>query len=571
MAHVALTKQGDRCLEGGEVAEFGHVDAVNVGEADLWATRHDHDVRGTHAIERSQDGVLEGVATDNGIVKGDDGVLPSADSAVVDVVGVHREVLAGGVFLDERPDLRVLVDHLLDTHLLSESLHRLPAELVSEGGAALHEFFQSSDLLPIQIILRLLRQPVEGKLGRVRNERENGILQGAPMFIKHFQKGLQQQPAELFALAVNLGVVRPGEVNALERALLKGQWGQDPLEGPIATPLDEHRLSWRDGVHTLLADFENRLYQRCLACHRDDVLVRVIEGGPNAAGVAEHKGISMAEEPRDAVSAIPVARRPTEDPRHVQILGDEAEARLRVVPGGRILDEEIVVFLVHEVPDFLEQHDRVGKLTRVLSDLDKRAKQVLVVRDIEVPCEDEIPRHPIALPGDGMATVNAVLTVGAVPNVREKGLATKRHMLPHPLRIGFAGLHPGGFGRLLHAVTRILLHPLEKVLDGVRCDGFLAVDVLRAWRHVHGHAGDACAILASVPLLFHKHVHAVESEELRPILLKVILRRLQEPQEGEAAFVANVLRHFPALVNGALEIRCGGRRERGTALESAVS
>ena len=101
------------------------------------------------------------------------------------------------------------------------------------------------------------------------------------------------------------------------------------------------------------------------------------------------------------------------DPRDVEVLGDEAEARLRVVARGGVLDVEVVVLLVHEVPDLLQEHDGVRDLARVLAELHEAGEEVLVVRDVEVAGEDEVARHPVALARHGVAAFDAVLAVRA--------------------------------------------------------------------------------------------------------------------------------------------------------------
>mmetsp|Transcript_63384 Transcript_63384/g.166022 ORF Transcript_63384/g.166022 Transcript_63384/m.166022 type:complete len:212 (-) Transcript_63384:15-650(-) len=175
----------------------------------------------------------------------------------------------------------------------------------------------------------------------------------------------------------------------------------------------------------------------------------------------------------------------------------------------------------------------------MLTELHEAGEQVLVVGDVEVPREDEVPCHPVALAHNGVAAVEAVLTVRAVAHVREQGLAAEGDVLADPLRVHLV-TNAGLLRSLAKLVGRLLLHAPEEVLDGVRGDGLLAVDVLGPGRHVHGHARDAGAVLAAVALLLHQHVHAVEAEEVRAILLQVELRRLQQSDQGKAALMADL-------------------------------
>mmetsp|Transcript_82619 Transcript_82619/g.212836 ORF Transcript_82619/g.212836 Transcript_82619/m.212836 type:complete len:472 (+) Transcript_82619:3604-5019(+) len=460
----------------------------------------------------------------------------------MDVVGVHREVLAGPVLLDEGPDLGVLVDHLLHAHLRGEGApHGLEGLLVR--AAVLGQLLEQLPPGDVQVVLRLLGQAVVGELGGVGDEGEHRLVQRAADLAEHRKQRLQQQAAELLALAVDVGVVAAREVDALEGALLEGQRLQDLLHGPGAAPLHAQRLAGRDVLHQLLADVEDRLDQRRLAGDDDHVLVRVVRGRADAAGVAQHEGVAVAEHARDAVAAVPVAGGAAQDARDVQVLRDETEAGLRVVARGRVLDVEVIVLLVDEVPHLLQQHDGVGDLARVLAELHQAREEVLVVRDVEVPREDQVPRHPVALTRDGVAPVDAVLAVCAVAHVREQSLAAERDVLAHPLRVGLVHVVAGLLRRPLQPLGGLLLHASEEVLDGVGGDGLLAVDVLRAWGHIKGHAGHARAVLAAVALLLHEHVHAVEAEEVRAVLLHVVLRRLEKPHQRETALVADVVTH----------------------------
>mmetsp|Transcript_42414 Transcript_42414/g.128185 ORF Transcript_42414/g.128185 Transcript_42414/m.128185 type:complete len:271 (+) Transcript_42414:3977-4789(+) len=258
----------------------------------------------------------------------------------------------------------------------------------------------------------------------------------------------------------------------------------------------------------------------------------------------------MAHEPRDAITAIPIARGLPQYPPDVELFGDEAETRLRIMARRRMLREEVVVFLVEEVSNLLKQHDGVGQLPRVLPELDQAGEQVLVVGDVEVPRQDQIPGHPIALPHDRVAPVQAVLAVGAVPHVGQQGLAAEGHVVAHPIRVRDGGAAPGHLGSVLDLLHRSLLHALKHVLDGVGRNGLLAMNVLRAWRDIQRDARHPGAVLASVPLLFHEHVHAVHAEELRAVLLQVVLGGLEQAHECEAALMADVLRHSCAAGEG---------------------
>mmetsp|Transcript_9554 Transcript_9554/g.21309 ORF Transcript_9554/g.21309 Transcript_9554/m.21309 type:complete len:206 (+) Transcript_9554:4932-5549(+) len=56
--HITFSKQANGCLESRKVAQFCHVDTVNVWETDLRAARDDDDAGGRKPVQRSQDGIF---------------------------------------------------------------------------------------------------------------------------------------------------------------------------------------------------------------------------------------------------------------------------------------------------------------------------------------------------------------------------------------------------------------------------------------------------------------------------------------------------------------------------------
>mmetsp|Transcript_102720 Transcript_102720/g.296945 ORF Transcript_102720/g.296945 Transcript_102720/m.296945 type:complete len:704 (+) Transcript_102720:2141-4252(+) len=160
-----LLQERDRRLEGCEVAELGHVDAIDIRVANLRATRDDDDVRRPEPVHGPQDRVPQGVATHDRVVERNDGVQAAPNSAVVHIVRVEGQVLSGRGLLDEGADLGVLVDHLLDPHLGAHDLVELLHLLLGRCSRAAHaQLLEQLVALAIQIGLRFLGQAVEGQL-----------------------------------------------------------------------------------------------------------------------------------------------------------------------------------------------------------------------------------------------------------------------------------------------------------------------------------------------------------------------------------------------------------------------
>ena len=98
----------------------------------------------------------------------------------------------------------------------------------------------------------------------------------------------------------------------------------------------------------------------------------------------------MSQEASNAISTIPKTGGTTEDPCDVDVLRDETEASLRTVTCCWILDVEVIVLFVHEVPNLLQKGDCVRKLPGMLAELHQTAEQVFVVGDVEIASQDEI-------------------------------------------------------------------------------------------------------------------------------------------------------------------------------------
>lgn len=192
----------------------------------------------------------------------------------------------------------------------------------------------------------------------------------------------------------------------------------------------------------------------------------------------------------------------------------------------------------------------------MLPNLHEAGEEILVVGDVEVPCQEEVPRHPVALPHDRVAPVDAVVAVRPVAHVAQEELSRKGNVLLDPIGIyaspgpvdarPVSDLHARFWRCTLELLVCHLLDPLEDVLDRIFVNGLLAVNIPRTRRHVELDAGHTAAILPAVALLLHHQIHAVEAEETCAILLLVVLGRLQETKQREAALVMRLVTHGEA-------------------------
>mmetsp|Transcript_41702 Transcript_41702/g.75433 ORF Transcript_41702/g.75433 Transcript_41702/m.75433 type:complete len:202 (-) Transcript_41702:336-941(-) len=198
----------------------------------------------------------------------------------------------------------------------------------------------------------------------------------------------------------------------------------------------------------------------------------MIKRRPDSTGIPHHEGISVAQQPSDAVSSVPETRSPSENAGDVDVLTNQAKACLRTVSRGGVLDVKVIVFLVHKVSDLFEQHNSIRKLSRMLAKLDETGEKILVVCDVEVAGQNEIPRHPVALARHGVAAVDTVLAVRPIAYMSQVGLTTEGDVVLDPPRVHlFLALWTKRDARCLRSfaqeMTSILLDPSEEVADRV--------------------------------------------------------------------------------------------------------
>lgn len=94
-------------------------------------------------------------------------------------------------------------------------------------------------------------------------------------------------------------------------------------------------------------------------------------------------------------------------------------------------------------------------------------------------------------------------------------------------------------GRLLIglSVFDLPVYGREDIGDGVLAEGFFAEHIFLAGLGHDLDAGDACAFLPAVVLLLHHEIELVQRIEFRTVFFLVILKRLEQPDHGDAAFV----------------------------------
>ena len=208
-----LLEAEDEGVEGHELIQGGHIDAVAIGIEDGRGRGGHDNLLGAQAIEDWQDGPAHRVPADNGVVEHDERIRAGADQAVGDIVDVHCQLLAGLHVGDKGAELRVLHRHLAEA-----------------DGVAIVQCHRQERL----------QQAVEADLRGVGDVADEGVLQVA---IQRADELGHEGVAQVLALGVDLGIVGTRKVDALEdaRAPRLGVQAIDQLH--LAIGVDDHRLA----------------------------------------------------------------------------------------------------------------------------------------------------------------------------------------------------------------------------------------------------------------------------------------------------------------------------------------
>ena len=339
------------------------------------------------------------------------------------------------------------------------------------------------------------------------------------------------------AFAVNVGVVAAGEIDALEAAggVLCGIADSGDLTGPVA--LDDEGVTGLELFHIGRDRVEGRLDDGPLGGRDDDLIVLVPKTRADAIGVAGDEGLSCSNNAPHYIAAIPIDRGTSQDVGHVEVVRDEP-ADFRVFVAIVLeLAEGLFHFFIEEVADLLQDRDRVGLLFGVLSEFNQLFEELVDVGQVEVAGEGEGPAAPIVLAEERVHPFNGVPAVRAVAQVAEKDLAGEGVFPLEPIGV-FEALWVvlPGVGKPAHYLR-------EEVFDRLLGRGPGAAQIALARRYVEFDVGQAHAVLPAVALLLHQEVHLVQAIESRPVGVDVVLERLLEPEQRDAALVLEEVTH----------------------------
>ena len=178
---------------------------------------------------------------------------------------------------------------------------------------------------------------------------------------------------------------------------------------------------------------------------------------------------------------------------------------------------QTLVFHIQEMPNLLHDSHRVGAHLGVLSKAHQLFHQLFRVGHIEVASDNQVAAHEVALPEERMAGLNAVFTMGSIPQMPHVNLTGKGQILLYPLGV----LEP--LRLAVQALSQAKLNAPIDILHRLRLNAAVACDVTFPRRHTHLDASQSRAILATVVLLFHHQNHLIQAIQSRPIGFQVMV------------------------------------------------
>ena len=549
VGHAALAQQRNGGLEGDEFAQLGHVDAIAVRIADLRRGGAHDDALRIRAREDAQQAFLQRGAADDGVIDDDEIVLRS-DDTVRDVVAAGDERVTPGLLRDEGAHLDVLQRDFLRAGPVSQ--HEIvELFLVLRVKVAVLEHFEQRFLHGVAPRFAQAVQKAEvGRLRRVRDETEHRVLEIVVDRLHHLRHELF---AKRLALFVDGGVVAAAEVDALKRAGHERTHRRELLQARTAIRLDHHDVGRGQFVDFRLIHAKDRHQGHALAGDDEDLVVLVVVARADAAGVAHHKEVSIANHADDGIAAVPVFRGGFDDLRHIELAADhgrDVHALHAAVADGVI---ELRVRLIELEADLLQHALRVRAEDGVLPALHHELIELVRVREVEVPHDHERAGRPGAAAHIGMQRAFAKVTRGAVAQVADVNLASHLELALDGHRIVLKG-HI--FAALL--VALLLALPVHAAGDAlVVLPQFLKglTDTLHALRaalaehvgqprgHIQLAAADAKAVLAAVALLLHQRLQRIEAIQRVAILRMIIAERLFKPHDSYAALMPDWVAH----------------------------
>ena len=220
--------------------------------------RHHDDFLGIQPVENLEDALFQSGPPDDAVVDDDQVVNERGDGSVGNVIHVSSQVVAFVALGDERPQLDVFPNHLLNPHVMDN-----PAETVGHA--------------------------VERHLGGVGDIGEDGMSEVAAQRIEN---RLRELFSQAFALLVDVAVGPAAEIDSLKGAATIRFLRDNLLPDDSSVLPDNHRLSGHQLRNLVGIEVERSLDDRTLARHHHHLVVLIAEGRTDAPRVSHSEHLT---------------------------------------------------------------------------------------------------------------------------------------------------------------------------------------------------------------------------------------------------------------------------------------
>ena len=389
---------------------------------------------------------------------------------------------------------------------------------MAQGGYLLH-------LLLVQVVVQPLQHAVEGHLGGVGDEGEDGVVD---VVVGCLQDAGHQLLSQQLAFAVDVHVAAAAEVDALEGAGTELTGLVDLHRAQAARLADEDGLSRLQFADAVGRHVEHGLYHRTLAGQHGYLVVLIPEGRTDAPRVADGKALAAARQAAHHVAAVPLPARRAQHVGQVHmflyVVGD-AHTRQ---PFGFGLVEQALHLAVQAVAHLLEHDVGIGILAGMLPHGGDAGKYFVDVGQVEVAAKGEVLGTPVVAAQERMYIRESGLSGGGIAQVAHIDFTGKRKVF----------LSIVGIGQLLgRQVLEVALHGGKDFGNGSRAQGPFAEHVFLAGIGRQLDAGQPGPFLSAVVLLFHQQIELVEPVHPRAILFLIIVERLEQAYHRHTAFM----------------------------------
>ena len=353
------------------------------------------------AVEDADDALFQRSPAHDAVVDDHQVVLVGIHAPVSDVIHMRGQIVPAVAFRNERTQFDVLDSHFLATDILAQDAF----ELLMSG--LMPQRFYLGNLGLVQICLESVQHAIKGDFRRVRNKREHRMFQ---IPANGFQDGIAQLHAQSLTLQVNIAVASTAEIDSFERTGFHLLGLQDLFQTHLSVLMHADRLPRHEFVYLLRLQCENRLDDRTLGSHDQNLIVFIPKGRSDTPRVAQDKHLAAARRPTHHITAVPQGGRRAQHVVYVDTLLDIACNVHTGQPQPYGFGVKAFAFAVEPVPHLLQHDISVGINPGMLPFGRNVGKYLIHIRQIEIAAQRKVFRPPVVAPQKRMDKRKATLS-----------------------------------------------------------------------------------------------------------------------------------------------------------------